>query len=205
MTVHDDEHDDLQELLPWYVTGRLDTAEQARLEAHLEGCAECQDEVRFQRRLESEVARLPIDVEQGWARMRERLQADEPAPRRPAVAPEPKPKPRPSWLGWGVAASLAVTGGVSMLPAAGPVLYHALGAAPVAEAGNVVVIFRPETTEKAMREALRGSDARLVDGPTAADAYVLRVPAAERTAALARLRGRGDIVLAEPLDPGTSP
>jgi hypothetical protein len=93
----------------------------------------------------------------------------------------------------------------SLRPAPAADGYHALGAPPAAEPGNVVVIFRPDTTEKTMREALQASGARLVDGPTQADAYVLRVPADARDAALSTLRGRREIVLAQPVDSAGAP
>lgn len=196
---HSDEHRELRELLPWYVTGQLDAAEAARVEAHLDECAECEAEIRFEERLEAEVARLPLDVEQGWARMRQRLAEDRPG-RRVAHAITA----RAPMLGWGVAAAMMLSIAVMMSPAlrptAAPDAYHALGAAPAAAAGNVVVIFRPDTTERQMREALRASNARLVDGPTQADAYVLQIPAARREAGLATLRARRDIVLAQPID-----
>jgi len=202
-----DEHHDLQELLPWYVTGRLDEAEQARVDAHVGGCAECQAEVRFQRRLEAEVARLPIDVEEGWASMRRRVEADQAAePRR--TAPRAA-TPRAAWLGWGIAAGLAVVSGVSLMPRdrlageAAPA-YHALSAAPAPAPGNLIVIFRPDATEAVMRETLRASHARLVDGPTTADAYVLSVAPEARDAALSTLRARHEVVLAEPVDAGTA-
>jgi hypothetical protein len=188
------------DLLPWYVTGQLDGAERARVEAHLNGCADCRAEVRFQRRLEAEVARLPLDVEEGWARMRRRLAADRPG-RRVVDAL----RRRAAWLGWGVAAVVSLGAGALLLPSLAPsqgaAAYHALGAAPRGTAGNVVVIFRPDATERQMRETLHASGARLVDGPTPADAYVLHVAPAQRPAALAILRGRGDIVLAQPVDP----
>ena len=190
----------MADLLPWYVTGQLDGAEQARVEAHLSGCAECQAEVRFQRRLEAEVARLPIDVEEGWSRMRKRLQADRPR-RRIAGAL----RGRAAWLGWGVAAAVTLGAGALLLPSLAPSqgagAYHALGAASQSAVGNVVVIFRPDATERQMRETLRASGARLVNGPTAADAYVLHVSPDRRQAALAILRERSDIVLAQPVDP----
>jgi hypothetical protein len=116
---------------------------------------------------------------------------------------------RAPWLGWGVAAvlmlGLAVTLAPALRPAPAADSYRALGAPPTAQPGNVVVIFRPDTTEKAMREALKAGGARLVDGPTAADAYVLHVPAAQREAALASLRARREIVLAQPVDSGGAP
>lgn len=184
----------MQELLPWYVTGRLDADEQARVRAHVEACADCQAEVRTEARLEAEVARLPLDVERGWADMRARLAADATPARRFRVPA--------TWLGWGVAAALAATIGVISLPRSEPQAYHALGAAPAAATGNVVVVFLPETTERRMREVLKASEARLVDGPTAANGYVLRVAPAQRTAALATLRADKAVVVAEPLDAG---
>ena len=47
-----------------------------------------------------------------------------------------------------------------------------------------------------------GSGATLVGGPTEADAYILSTPAKGRDAALASLRARGDVVTAQPIDPG---
>ena len=190
----------MSDLLPWYVTGQLDSAEHARVEAHLNACAECQAEARFQRRLEAEVARLPLDVEQGWSRMRMRLQADRPGRRIVSAL-----RGRAAWLGWGLAAVVTLGAGAllipSLAPSGGTGGYHALGAAPTSLAGNVVVVFRPDATERQMRETLRASRARLVNGPTPADAYVLHVAPAQRQAALATLRQRGDIVLAQPIDP----
>ena len=95
-----DEHREVQALLPWYVTGRLDADEQAQVRAHVEACADCQAEVRTEERLEAEVARLPLDVERGWADMRTRLAAD--------AAPARRFRVPATWLGWGVAAALAM-------------------------------------------------------------------------------------------------
>lgn len=191
-----EEHRQAQDLLPWYVTGRLQAHEHDRVRTHVAACAECQADVRSEARLEAEVARLPLDVERGWADMRRRLGAENP-PRR-FRAPL-------AWLGWGVAAALATTVGMTWPPQDRPDAYHALGAAPAAAAGNLVVVFLPKTTERQMRELLKASDARLVDGPTAANGYVLQVAPARRAAALARLRGERAVVVAEPLDTGAGP
>jgi hypothetical protein len=95
--------------------------------------------------------------------------------------------------------------GVWVAPSLQPARYHALGAAPAPASGNVVVMFRPDTREQDLRRTLNAAHARLVDGPTAADAYLLHVPSAERAAALVRLKGQADVVLAEPIDPGGPP
>ena len=106
------------------------------------------------------------------------------------------------WSGAALAAAVTLTVIVwppAVQPAGG---YHVLGARTAPAVGNVLVIFRPETPERNMREALRASHARLVDGPTAADAYVLFVPQNERAAALSALRARPEVVMAQPIDPG---
>jgi hypothetical protein len=80
-----------------------------------------------------------------------------------------------------------------------PALYHALGRAPGNAAANAIVVFRPNTAEAEIAAALRTSGARLVDGPTPADAYVLQVPAATRARAIGTLRLRPSVVMAEPI------
>jgi len=71
--------------------------------------------------------------------------------------------------------------------------------------GDVLVVFRPETPERAFNAALKASGARIVGGPTEADAYVLSVPMAGRDSALATLRRRSEVVMAEPIEPSASP
>jgi hypothetical protein len=61
-------------------------------------------------------------------------------------------------------------------------------------------MFRPDTTEHDLRQLLLRNEARLVDGPTVSDAYVLRVAPDRRSAALSRLRADRNVVLAEAID-----
>ena len=203
--LHDDSHWELQRLLPWYVTGRLDPPEHARVEAHLAGCEECREEVRFERTLAETVKDLPLDAEVGWRRLERRLKAE--PPRGGNLTRSGVIRTGALWGGWAVAACALLAVGVTVLPRLQQpsAAYHALGAPHSVTPGNMVVIFRPDTPESAIRAALTGVGARIVDGPTGADAYVLQIPAAERTGALAQLRSRPNIVLAEPVDPGAAP
>ena len=199
-----DRHRETQLLLPWFVTDRLDAADRARVEAHLASCPQCQAELKLEQRLDHEVATLPVDVEQAWVAMRRRI-ADEPDAARAVVRRASR-----LWrwtgpaLGWGVAASLAmvVTFGVVSPRPTQPAAYHTLSAAPASPAGNVIVMFREDASERTMRQLLLASHARLVDGPTAAHAYVLRVPAAGRDGALQALRASPAVMLAQPIDNG---
>jgi hypothetical protein len=206
--LHDDEsHWELQRLLPWYVTGQLDPAEHARVEAHLAGCEECQEEVRFERTLAKTVKDLPLDAEVGWRRLERRLKAE---PQQDVGGDRFRAlRAGAQWGGWAVAACALLAVGVTVLPRlqrpGGGAQYHALGAPQPVSPGNMVVIFRPETPEREIRAALAGVDGHIVDGPSGADAYVLQVPAGQRAGALARLRAAHNIVLAEPVDPGAAP
>lgn len=212
-----DRHRQIQALLPWYVAGRLDETEQAEVVAHLGGCPDCQSELKIERRLIAEMADLPPQDEDlpgadhGWSQLRGQIEpgsrARGPLPalvawlaaRRPKAFPGGTPAP---WLGWVVAvqACLLLVLGTVVWQTTQPAPYRALASATRYAPGNIVVIFRPEITEADLRAVLRDVHARLVDGPTAANAYVLRAPAEERLAALDRLRRRPQVVLAEPVD-----
>jgi hypothetical protein len=203
--LHDDSHWELQRLLPWYVTDRLDPTEHARVEAHLAGCEECREEVLFERTLAKTVKDLPLDAEVGWRRLERRLKVE---PRRGGVLDRSAAvRTGALWGGWAVAACALVAVGVTVLPRqqSSGAAYHALGAPHSVTPGNMVVIFRPDTSERAIRAALTSVGARIVDGPTGADAYVLQAPPAQQAQALAQLRSRPNIVLAEPVDPGATP
>lgn len=195
-------HDEAEELLPWYVTGRLDAADRERVEKHLTDCVRCQADLRVERRLADEYRSFSPQVEASWLSLRERI---EPTPLRPRTAANSNwwhSLSRPAVAGL-LAAQLAVvvvTAGVASYLAQPEAAYRALGSAPVAASANAVVIFTPQTREEQLRRLLNASDAELVGGPTDADAYVLHVPPESRAAALARLRARPEVVMAEPID-----
>ena len=46
-----DPHEQAEELLPWYATGRLDAADRSLVEAHLAACARCQRQLAGERRM----------------------------------------------------------------------------------------------------------------------------------------------------------
>jgi anti-sigma factor RsiW len=41
VSLRDASHDEIETLLPWFVSGGLEAGEAALVEAHLAGCAEC--------------------------------------------------------------------------------------------------------------------------------------------------------------------
>jgi len=211
LSTSDERHEEVQLLLPWYATDRLDADERAAVAAHLAECEACRSDLATERRLAAAVSAERDDVAPAWEAFAARLDrpaASVPVPRRrtrDAFAGVRRAAARPQTLRWVVAAQFAavLVLGAAVLdrPAAdGP--YRVLGDAPAATArtGNVLAMFRPETTEAQLRRALQASGARLVDGPTAAGAYVLEVPGGAGGGALARLRGDAEVTMAEPIE-----
>jgi len=66
-----------------------------------------------------------------------------------------------------------------------------------------VVVFDPGIDEARLRALLRASEARIVDGPNDAGAYVLAVPAARVAAVRTALRAAPGVRLVESLAPET--
>ncbi len=205
-----DRHQECEKLLPWYVTGQLDPVDRAQVEAHLGNCVDCQAELVSERELRAQVANLPLDNGPGWMEMRRRRDVTPPMS---AAALRSKAAiwrvlSRPGGMGWiaaAQAAALVLIATTVLPPLSRPAPYHTLGSVPTAATGNVIVIFRPDASERALRRTLNASGARLVDGPTAAGAYVLHVPAAARALAMQKLRGQHDVVLAQPIDANPQP
>lgn len=209
-------HQKVQKLLPWLLSESLSGAELALVRKHLGLCQECRDDLAWQRQLratEPQQQAAP-DADRAFAALSARL--DE--------APAPPPAPlllrlRRSWTGAGQWPRRAIVLQGAMIAALlvllvapqswtappvsspAPAEFRALSAPPhAAPIGNVMVMFKPETTERELRRILQASGARIVDGPTITDAYVLYLPVAVRDAALAALRREPAVQLAEPLD-----
>jgi hypothetical protein len=208
--LHDDPHGAAQSLLPWYVNGTLDPAEAALVEAHLEICADCRADLDADRALGREVAGLSMDVEHGWAAMRARMETTPELRSARTTASSIRFLRRPVAIGWAVAGQLAAAALIVAIAlparhAPADASYHALGTAATAEPGNLVIQFKPDVTEGAMRAAFIRAGSRVVDGPTASGAYVLRVDGNKRDTALKQLRATPGIALAEPIDRGDQP
>ena len=217
------DHGEAQRLLPWVVNGRLDGDERVWVEQHIDGCSDCQRELDELRRLQAawlqsdqvqsdHVHADPADgmpmrvarqADAGWRRLRERLQ------------PSPTSISRPSnrrtsrlsgarWLGWAVAAQALL---ITVLAAAlwqqpsAIARYHTLSAAPVATSGNLIIVFDPALPETRLRGLLRATDARIVDGPNDAGAYVLSVPAARLVSVRDALQAASGVTLVAALGP----
>jgi len=200
-----DPHEQAEELLPWYATGQLDEADRSLVDAHLAACARCQRQLAGERRMVDRFQSFSPEVDSGWARMRQRIEA--PAAERPSWIQQTATdiwqmlkRPAVAVLATAQVGLLAIAAAIAPSLSSAPA-YVALGdRAAAAPAANVIILFSPQATEADMRSALRNSGASLVGGPTDADAYLLRVAPDQRTPSLTKLRDNGSVLMAEPID-----
>ena len=194
-----DEHAAVQCLLPWYARGQLAAEETDVVQRHLLHCPACRNELAAEQPMQTllSVAGAPAqggDVEAGLAKMHSLMQ---PAKPKPARASRWMP-----WVPWvlglqGAAVALLLV--LVLMPHQDEPAYQGLsaaGSAPVV--ADALVMFKPATTEKAVRELLQAQGAGVVAGPTETGAWLLRVDAR----GLAALRTAPIVQLAEPLQPG---
>jgi anti-sigma factor RsiW len=190
-----DEHAAVQALLPWYAKGRLDGTEADKVQRHLLHCPACRNELAAEQPMQTLLgvagaAPAGGDVEAGLAKMHARMQ---PAAPRPAA---------PRWVPWALGlqgAAIALLFGLLLMPRADEAAYEGLSAAGMAPVvADALVMFKPGTTERAVRELLQAQGAGIVAGPTETGAWLLRIDAS----GLAALRTAPIVALAEPLQPG---
>ena len=197
-------------LLPWFVNGTLKGEELDAVERHVRECERCQRELRWLREMQAAYAggeTVPHSApsfQKLWRSLDEPRGESGPVARWRGFWQQTHP-----WARWAVVAELLVILVLGTLLASGTppaALYRTLGgveSAPHAT-GSLVVVFDPSITEAQLRRIVREIGARLVDGPTAANAYVLELPAERQAAALKSLRAERAVVLAERLGPETA-
>lgn len=206
------EHRRVQEILPWLVANTLPAADQAAAERHLASCQACRAEADWLRLMMARDPSLAAprnqpDVERALARMLPRLDDQAvPAARRTRLegALDKLRRLRPAdqrWLPWAFAAQCIAIATIVVLagwPPGEPESYRALGSA-AANDGDLIVVFRPETSVDDMRRILRSSGTRIVDGPLVTNGFLLRIETGTPAQAAAVLRAEHAVSLAEQL------
>jgi len=193
-------------LLPWLVNGTLKGDELAFVQRHVDECPSCRHEVEWLRELHAActAAEDMPGASTAFHNLRSKLEASE---GRDTIARlrRSEGRTRP-WLPWALAAEFAVIvvlGALLLTSTDGPVLYRTLsagnGAAPAT--GSLVVVFNPTTSVAEVQRILRGAGARIVDGPTQANAYVLEVPAGQAERVAQTIKAERAALLIEPLGP----
>ena len=207
-------HSQVQDMLPWYVANTLQPDEHQLVRAHLQTCAACQDDLQWQLKLKTgePAASTAPDVERALARLLPRLDAQV-----QAIKPKDdnlltrllamfKTDGRNS-MRWGTAVMAAQTAVIvglvafMALPKQDDSNYRVLGSGE-RSSGNIVVVFKPETTVKDIQRIMSMNDARIIDGPTVTNAYLLNVPDTRLTQSIKELRSEAGIELVESLGSG---
>ncbi len=172
-------HDQLRELLPWYVNGTLEGRERDAVEAHLAECDRCRIEAEELDALQEilvEGPHLPADTPAEGA--------DE-APPWAAAAPPPSSGNRLRTLVMMQSLLLLVLAGLVLqgrMQSRADADFRTLSSDPatvVSEEGHFTVVFEDDVTELQLRRFLQGAGAEIVSGPTSVGAYRIEVRAGE--------------------------
>lgn len=194
-------------LLPWLVNGTLEGDELAFVQRHVDECPTCRHEVEWLRELHA--ACIAGEAMPGASVAFRNLRRDLEAPSgaRDSIARLRRSRGRTRhWWQWAIAAEfgvIIVLGGLLLTSTDGPVLYRTLGAgnARTPATGSLVVVFDPATSQAEVHRILRSAGARIVDGPTQANAYVLEVPVGDTDRGAQAIRAERATLLIEPLGP----
>jgi hypothetical protein len=205
VALKDSVHDEVQRLLPWFVVDTLTGSELELVNQHLNVCDECQADFTWQCKLQATPPAVDanVDVDRAYSNILQQLDEASRKVNRPNLArlPDHAPARIRRWMQWVLAVQFAAIAGFAILvatPYGNVAAYRALGASPNSS-GNVVVVFRPETSERELRRILHDAGARIVDGPTVTDAYLLAVPEEKISAVLQDLRADRAVIVAESL------
>jgi anti-sigma factor RsiW len=218
------EHQDIWELLPWLVNGRLSDADCRRVESHLQVCGACRDECLAQRQIyrvvsaDTAVEQMPMA---GLNKLRQRIESTEraisadappdqasPAPRRATPARSRRPRTA------AVAASVLAISAALGIPAAlrwnqarhdGSAAYYTVTTPALERPGAVIrAVFAPTATLSELQSVLDDAHLKIVSGPTEAGVYSLAMTGPQATDwSLRRLRGHDTVRFAEALGPAS--
>lgn len=205
---HAPEHLRAWEALPWIANGRATPEQAALVEAHLPRCADCREELEWQRRMQAALQRA-VDTADADAESERSLQAlmtrldDAPEQGQPAAGPRSK-------LTFALAAAVVLQavgiGALSLqLWSAEPDdAYRTLSSEPAtAPVATLRVLPDPGLSLAGWQALLQAQGLQTVGGPNSAGAYTLApapgAAALPRDEALAALRASPGVRLAEPI------
>ncbi|BBB67648.1 hypothetical protein UNDYM_3395 [Undibacterium sp. YM2] len=211
------DHSQVQGLLPWYANNTLQADEQQLVRAHLQTCTACQDDLQWQQKLKAgePAASTVPNVDRALARLLPKLDVQVQAAKVnntnnfmarlwTLFTADGKAPAR-----WGMAVMAAQTAVIvglvafMALPRQDDSSYRVLGSGE-RSSGNIVVVFKPETTVKDIQRIMSINDARIIDGPTVTNAYLLNVDDARLEQSIRELRSEVGIELVESLGSGAA-
>lgn len=203
------EHRRVWTMLPWVANATISAEQKSQVEAHIERCADCREELEIQRALRNAVqAQEPTawtDPETGLSKLLGRI--DEPLVEQPLPTTTPQRKRSP--LIAAMAAAIFVQAiGIGLLsvrrPGPGKDPQYITLSQPQAllPTASLRVVPAPSLTMAAWQELLRSNRLHVVGGPNTVGAYELAVETPSRAGVdslAARLRENADLEFVEAL------
>jgi hypothetical protein len=184
-------HQEILELLPWFVNGTLNEHEQSIVNDHLKGCLECNHEVEVLMAT-SQVFHTTSEswadsIDQARSDFLQQLDADneERSYRSPWIIPT------------SLAACLLIAalffGPMSQLEDS----FETLGNNVSSERPVIQLVFHPDTTEMSIRGLILGDQGHIISGPSAQGVYRLELSEdGDPQQVLKRLKDHPDVVFA---------
>jgi anti-sigma factor RsiW len=175
------EHHEVFALLPWYVNSTLEEADRLRVEAHLDNCTICREDLAAQQRICEAIEAQPALDYMPVASLK-RLQARLDAQGESAPAPlQEEATNRTPWRGWMAASIAAMAVAVALFAADRWVLearlqpsYRTVTSSVPRPQGEVIrAVFSPTITLVELQTILDEAQLRIVSGPTEAGVYSL--------------------------------
>lgn len=207
--------EDAQELLPWYLTGKLGRAESDAIDDMLKGSADLREQLgiaQTQQRAvidSNETAGSPSPG--NLTKLLQQIETTK--QRRYVVASEPGFFERMfgAWAAPRPVLQFALVAACAIVIAQGAFLYRldafspkssgesfataSDGAAPIVPTASLIVSFRPEVTTAQLSQMLSEIDATVIDGPKPGQTFILGLAgAANAEDAIAKLQSRPDLV-----------
>lgn len=211
--------EEAQELLPWYLTGKLSRAESASVESMLKGSADLREQLdaaRDQRRAVVDAGdAVGGPSSANLTRLLQQIETTK--QRRYVTASEPGFFERllGSWFAPRPALQFALVAACALVVAQGAFLYKlgelpfqssdpasgesyataSDGAALPVPTASLIVSFRPEVTTAQLTQMLGEINATVIDGPKPGQTFILGLTdAASAEGAIAKLQSRPDLV-----------
>jgi anti-sigma-K factor RskA len=201
------EPQDVEELLPWYVTGRVSREEARGIEAALKTMPDLAEKLAQVQREREAVARAAEAVESAPPETLQRLLQQVETTRQWRV-PRIENQEAGSWLkgafgrnalwqaAFATACVVIVALGVRLYNPTTPGEFGVASSINQAAGPTLLVTFQPAATAADIAALLTGLDATIVDGPKPGGAYMVQIPAGQASdAATTALMSHGDLVL----------
>jgi hypothetical protein len=203
----DKEREEIEKLLPWYVTGRLGRADVGRVEGYLHQHPDMSAQLDLIRSEREATVRANEAIALPSAGMPEQWLATAPRPRRAAARWRPSlgrflSMPAAGRLQWAALVALATAQAaliVGLLVFGDATTYRVAAGPPPGDHLSALVAFADEAKAAAIARLLIEFDANIVDGPKPGGVYKIKVRSGDKSRAaqqalLVRLAERRDVI-----------